>query len=121
MANQWNYDKESRRFKLASIFVPLAMETVGHFFYCFDDYTLHDKIRKCVGFSEPANANTLMNKVMPGLPANWTMNYLPFSFVTTLSFIYISIQVIVAMNIIEAYLYIQIFKTMKRYQMTSIY
>ena len=51
MANQWNYDKESRRFKLASIFVPLAMETVGHFFYCFDDYTLHEKIRKCASFS----------------------------------------------------------------------
>ena len=64
MANQWNYDNESRRFKFASIFVPLAMETVGYFFYCFDDQPLHDKIRKCVGFSEPTNANTSMKKVI---------------------------------------------------------
>ena len=119
IANQWNYENESRRFKFASILVPLAMETVGCFFYEFNDYTLHEKIRKCVGFSEHTNANTSMKEVLPGLPVNWTMNYLPFSLITTLSFIYISIQVIVAMNIIEAYFYVQIFKTMKRYQIAS--
>ena len=121
IANQWNYENESRRFKFASILVPLAMETVGCFFYEFNDYTLQEKIRKCVGFPERTNANTSMIEVLPGLPVNWTMNYLPFSLITALSFIYISIQVIVAMNIIEAYLYVQIFKTMKRYQIASIY
>ena len=114
-SNQWNYERAAKIFKLASIYVPIAMEAIGNLSHGFSQFAQLETIRECIGLPARLNTSNTSEQPLPGLLVNWTLNYLPVSLVTSMSYTYVIVSVIVSSNIVEAYFYLQIFKKMKRY------
>ena len=115
VSNQWNYERAAKVFKLASIFVPVVMEVIGSLTDGFNQFAEIEEIRDCTGYTDQLSTSNRSEEFMPGTLVNWTMNYVPLSLIKTIYYTYIVITVVVSMNIVEAYLYKQIFDTMKRY------
>ena len=113
-SNQWNYEKVSKWFQIASIVVPIAVEILGLFTITFEEFKSMGKIKECL--SSPETLNTIVNveQLTPSPFASVTLRYLSPSFVHVLFYIYTAITLIVFLNIGEVFLYFQIFRHMKR-------
>ena len=57
-----------------------------------------------------------LENLIPSASARWTRNYLPDYIADVMSVAYVAVSVAGAMNIIEAFLYLAIFRNMKRYR-----
>ena len=113
-ANQWDFEKVGKRFKLASIAVPVGMEIMLCFFKTNAfHYKITDKFRECVDSYEVANNITSVQVPRPTL-VQLTLNYAPETFVFAIEVFYTIITAIVALNLVEAFLYYRIFAQMKR-------
>ena len=113
-SNQWNYKKEAKWCKIASIVIPIAMEALGFFTHGFSQFEDIEEIRDCLALPRVSNSSIIQDHHVPSDGANWTMRYLPISLVHTLSYAYVTISAIVFMNITEAILYLFVFRKMKR-------
>ena len=112
-ANQWNFERIGRRFQIASIAIPVVMETICVFTSDLSEYTgSSDRFKDCVESYEGSNSTT-ENVRPPGF--DLTMRVLPEPLVLTISYIYTIITMITLFNIPEAFLYLKIFQSMKRY------
>ena len=115
-SNQWNYENVARRFKMASIGFPIAMEVWGYFFHGYSQFKDIPQIRDCLATSPDANISEAhLETWIPSGSARWTRNYLPDYIVDAMSYTYVAVSIAGSMNIIEAFLYLAIFRNMKRY------
>ena len=113
-SNQWNFEKVGKWFQIASIAIPISMETIGVFTDPYSQYSnSSDRFKDCIVFYEGSNVT---NNYEPPKPATveLTMHYLPDAFVMTIYYIYVAISMVVLFNITEAYLYFKIFRSIKR-------
>ena len=94
-ANQWNFETIGRLSQIGSIIVPALMSFLMNTTF---DFNL--LLNQC--------GNSERNIF------NLTRNYLPDSLVNAIGIISFSIQMIVFLNITEAFLYFKIFRTIKR-------
>jgi len=113
-SNQWNYKNAAKWFKIASIVVPIALEVLGSFTHGFTQLKDIEEIRDCLALPRVSNITLIQDHHVPSDAANWTMRYLPVSLVHALSYAYVTITAIVFMNITEAFLYLFVFRKMKR-------
>ena len=113
-ANQWDFENTGKRFQIASIAIPVAMQTIGVF---VDPLTLFtessDQFSECIAFYQGLNGTD--NVVIPR-PATLelTLHYLPAPLVLLIYYIYETISITVGFNIIEVFLYYQIFQSVNR-------
>ena len=115
-SNQWNYENVARRFKIASVGFPIAMEVWGYFFHGYSQFKDLPQFKDCLATSPDANLSAgALETLIPSASARWTRNYLPDYIADVMSFAYVAVSVAGAMNIIEAFLYLAIFRNMKRY------
>ena len=113
-ANQWNYDIVSKRSKIASLAVPMLMETVGVFTQSYGDFSSLEQVKECLSSLNAQNLTTTIDVFAPSPFFTLTSQYLPASLIKILSSMYLIITIIVFMNISEAFFYVQIFRNLKR-------
>ena len=117
-ANQWNFERIAKILKWTSIVIPMVMEVIGNFSVEYP-YQLWGNAKNCL--TSPNNSsNVLTVDDMKPAGVQLTLQYLPHSVVIAASYIYIIISGLVALNITESYLYIRIFRDMKRYLIREI-
>ena len=54
-SNQWNYEKVSKWFQIASIVVPILVEIFGLFTATLERFKSMGKIKECLSFTNPLN------------------------------------------------------------------
>ena len=110
-ANQWNFERTSRWFQIASISIPVVLETLYFFTSDFSEYsTLSDRFDDCLASFD---ASYTTKNVRPfGLELS--LSVLPLPLVLMLRYICLIITIIVACNASEVFLYINIFQSMQR-------
>jgi len=113
-SNQWNYEKVSKWFQRASIVVPIAVETLGFCTNPFEVFKSVGKINECLSFPKTLNTTADVEHLIPSPFVNLTLQYLPDTLVHVLFYIYMTITLVVVLNIGEVFLYFQIFRHMKR-------
>ena len=113
-SNQWDFEKTGKRFQIASISIPIAMETIGIFTQSFTELSKSsDRFEDCI--VSYAGSNSTSNVELPtSLLVRLTMQYLPEPLVLTIRYIYLTISVVILMNITEAFLYLKVFQSMRR-------
>ena len=114
-SNQWNYEKVSKGFQIASIVVPISLDTLGIFTITFDRLSSMGNIKECLSFPNPLNTTVDVEHLKQAPFADLTLQYLPASLVQALFYIHTTIQITVFLNIAESFLYFQIFRHMKRF------
>ena len=109
-SNQWNFDTVGRRFKIASIAVPLAICTV--IIFTFDPNLLGERFsfRDCATFYNLTNSE----KTFRPITVDFTMQYLPEPWVDILGITFFTIQAIAQLNVTEIFLYFMIFRNITR-------
>ena len=116
-SNQWNYKKVSNFFKIASITFPIMMEILSYFAVTnrFLDVQQVPKLKDCIASTQSLNSTTQSEILAYSDVVDWTMQQLPISFVMAVSYMYEIVSTVVWMNVMEAFLYLSIFRFMKRY------
>ena len=115
-SNQWNYENMARRFKIASVGFPMTMEVWGYFFHGYSQFKDIPQFKDCLATSPDANISAVaLETLIPSASARWSRHYLPGYIADAMSVAYVAVSVAGAMNIIEAFLYLAIFRNMKRY------
>ena len=114
----WEFSKVGRYFRIASIAIPVIMETIGTF--TTHEYPTHmNGYKDCLAFY--TGSNTTVNIHIPKSYAlSWTLQVIPERVVLVLYYIYRSITIVVYLNVPEGFLYFQIYKSVKRYMYNFI-
>ena len=113
-SNLWKFSKVSRNFRIASIAIPVIMETIGTFTNSYEYVPTFNGFKECIAFY--TGSNTTDNIQIPTqYPLVWTLQVIPESMVLVVHYIYLSIAVVVYLNLSEGFLYFQIYRCVKRY------
>ena len=114
-ANQWDFEKVGKRIQIASIAIPIAVESMGFFTNPMtgDFSDSIDGFKQCIAFYQGSNSTDNVEIPKPA-HVEWTMYYLPESLVLTIFYTYMAIFAIVGLNIPEAILYLKIFQCVRR-------
>ena len=109
-ANQWNFEDVGRRFQVASVTLPVANVIV--LMFTDDGFWLkqNNGFEECVSHY---NDSKIGDSVKPDL-VEWTLKYLPKPLVSALFYTAWTIVAVVYTNIIESFLYLKVFQTIKR-------
>jgi hypothetical protein len=113
----WEFSKVGRYFRIASIAIPVIMETIGAFtnlHALYDHAFFKNGFKDCIAFY--MGYNTTGNIQIPKpIPLAWTLQVIPENMVLVANCIYIFITIVVIMNVAEVFLYFQIYRSVKRY------
>jgi hypothetical protein len=115
-SNQWEFEKVGRFFQIASIAVPIAMESVGvltNYTPVDPEYTTQRTFTECIDFYQGLNSTNGINISKPS-SVEWTLNYVPESVVLGIYYAYNFITAVVFLNLIEGFCYIRIHQTISR-------
>ena len=120
-ANQWEFDKVGTWFKIASIAFPIGMEITHSIIYSFGETPLsHESLKigaetldGCADILPAANV-TYASSHQTVVNASSGLTPIIRIIFQILSYFYVIISVAVALNLIEAVLYCQIFSNIKR-------
>jgi len=109
-ANQWNFEDVGRRFQVASVTLPVANVIVVMF--TADGFWMKQKIgfEECVSHYNDSKIGDSVKSDM----VEWTLKYLPKPLVSALFYTAWTIVAVVYTNIIESFLYLKVFQTIKR-------
>ena len=113
-SNQWNYKTVSNFFKIISILFPIMMEIVSYVAVPFQLNNKSDELIDCLANSQGLNSTAQSELLAYSEVVDWTMQHLPISLVYVASFMYGILSSVVWLNITEAFLYLSIFRIMKR-------
>jgi hypothetical protein len=102
-----------RFFQIASIAVPIAMESIGIFTNSYPEYTTQPTFNECIAFNQGLNNTKGINISKPS-SVMWTMNYVPESVVLGIYYVYISITAVVWLNLTEGFCYFRIHQSISR-------
>ena len=97
-ANQWDFESVGKRFQIASISVPI-IHVIIHGHTMRPRYLL-DKANICSHLTSPLNT--------------FTMKFFPEPVVDTIAIISVIVVAFVYLNIVEGYLYVKMFQSIKR-------
>ena len=113
-ANNWNFEKVGKRVQIASIAVPLCIQLTKPFTTTYDDYyKTNDQFKSCVDSVLGTNSTIGLQIPKPILVQS-TLNYFPETFLSVVGFVYNIVTALVALNIIDTFLYYKIFRHIKR-------
>jgi hypothetical protein len=112
-SNQWEFEKVGRRFQIASIAIPIAMESVGVFTNSYSGLANFNEFNECVASYLGLNSTVGMDIPKPS-SVEWTMQYLPESLVLGIFYVYFFITVVISLNLTEAVLYFRINQSISR-------
>ena len=113
-ANQWDFERGAKVLRWTSIGIPLVMEIIGAFSVEYP-YAHLENAKNCLTSYD--NSSDIQNEEdLKPAGVQLTLQYLPQSLVTAISYIYIIITGLVLGNVTETFLYMKIFYCMKRYQ-----
>ena len=110
----WDFDKVGRKFQVAGALVPISMEVIRLF---SEEDILGMKtsarFRSCVAFNEGLNDTTGIVLPKPSAMA-LTLKVLPLEMVQMIYYIFIAISTLIFSNLVEGYMYMRIFQTIRR-------
>ena len=113
-ANNWNFEKVGKRFQIASIAVPLGMQLTCLFTTTYDYYyKTNDQFKSCVDSFLGTNS-TIGLQIPKPILVQFTLNYFPETCLTVVGYVYNVVTALVALNIIDTFLYHEMFKHIKR-------
>ena len=113
-ANQWDFERVGKRFQIASIAIPIGIETIGSLTGDGEYWSKSsDRFKDCIAFYQGLNSTDNVQLPVP-VTAELAMRYLPEPLVLTIYYIYMTITLVVILNITEAFLYFKIFQTIRR-------
>ena len=113
-SNQWDYEKMSKCFKITSIIFPITMEILSFFVQDLALLKQVSEIRDCLAVAQGLNITTHSELLTHSELVDWTMQHLPTSLVSLISYIDRIVGGLVALNVPDAFLYLSIFRSMKR-------
>ena len=110
--NQWSFKKVGKYFQMASIFIPVAICSVGAFTWHVSMIwiTKTQRFQNCVLVY---HATVDIESFKPAT-VEMTIKYLPEVFVQILDFACTIVNSIIYSNVIEVFLYLRIFQSVKR-------
>jgi hypothetical protein len=112
-SNQWEFEKVGRLFQIASIAVPIAIESVGVFTNSYPEYTTQPAFNECIDFYQGLNSTNGINISKPS-SVEWAMSYVPETVVHGFFYAYYFIAAVVCLNVIDGFCYIQIHRSISR-------
>ena len=110
-ANQWEFAKVGRLFRILGIAIPLCMETIGMFTQSVSWLTSQANFAECMASYQGLN-NT--EHIMIESWDKWTMNFVPEWIVFAVAHVVLFINLIVLLNVCEGFLYFAIYKSITR-------
>ena len=112
-AKKWDFMKVGKFFQLSSLAFPLVMELVGTFVDPYELYQGKPEFRECIASYQ--GLNSTQNLIIPdAYPRRWTMKYVPEPIALAVQTFHDTISIVVFLNIIESFFYLQIFKSIQR-------
>ena len=113
-ADKWKFEKVGRIFQVTSILWPILMEVIRLFSEeDFSGFRASEKFKRCVASNEDWNNTT--NIILPKPSAmGLTLKILPIESVEAIYYIFIGITAMIFSNLVEGYMYIKIYQSIKR-------
>ena len=109
-ANQLSFENVGRTFQISSIALPLLIKTVEAFFLDPNLIVSRDILAEC----EHSSKTMEVMKPFTVASIEWTLQYFSKPLTDTLSKICLGIEFVIYFNIIEVFLYVKIFGSIKR-------
>jgi hypothetical protein len=116
-SNQWNFEKIGRYFRISSIAIPVAIETIGLFVTTSAEYQTtfeRDVFKSCVVSLQDHNTTHNIQTPEPFFRA-LTLQVIPEWLILGVYSVYVCLTIAVFSNVIDGFLYFQIHRTIKRY------
>ena len=112
-ANRWDYERVGMIFKICSVVVPIVFGVMRLFTDNYNRYQTGENFESCIAFHLEYNSTS--NITIPtSYPYTWTLKYIPENILLGIDYALTGIDIIVSFNIAEAYLYLVIFRQIKR-------
>ena len=112
-AKLWDFEKVAKLFRIYSLVIPITIAFIGIFVDPHAIYQNKLEFKECI--SSYQGLNTTYNITIPDIyPRRWTLQYVPETVVFTIDIVFTFITMIVGLNVLEGFLYYQIFKSIKR-------
>ena len=116
-AHLWDFDKVGKIFQIVSVSFPVAMELIRVFteeeLFFTNGVKSTEKFLTCLAINENWNDTTTI--VPPqSVAAELTLKLLPRTILMTIYGIWLAITTLIYSNIVEGYLYVKIFQTIRR-------
>ena len=112
-SNQWEFTKVAKIFQKSSFFFPLALNVIELFTNSHPIFQNQSNFKECIAFYQGVNSTDNL-KMPEAVAVAWTMNYLPAWIISTVSYAVNFIQHIVLLNIVEGFLYLQMYRSITR-------
>ena len=122
-SNQWKFENVGRLFCIASFMVPFLVEAIGIFTSIYNEYQKmfpEQQMADCIARYLNVSSSTISIPYTP-YTLQLTKSVLPDSMIWVLWFIHASSTFLVFSNIVDAFLYMKIFLTIKRYLKSNDY
>ena len=112
-ANKWDYERVGKVFKIGSVVIPTILGAIRLFAHPNSAYQNGEKFENCIAFY--LGTNTTINMTIPNAyPYAWTLEYIPEKVLVGIDIAHRAIQLMVVLNIAEAFLYFAIYRQIKR-------
>ena len=110
--DKWDYEKVRKAFAISSIAVPIIFEIIGAVTSTYDEYTSLETYKDCILDYRGLNSTHILTPHMP-LLVRWFNVSVPL--VSWIFYPYFFIVAMVWLNVIDCFLYVAIYKSIKRY------
>ena len=112
-ANQWDFENVGTIFRISSVAIPFSIETIGVFVHTHQHYQEQDGFEECI--AEYSGLNNTENMLIPTpYPVAWTVKLIPELSINVINQIYEVVLVVVLSNIVECFLYFQIYRSIRK-------
>ena len=120
-ANRWEFDKVGKNFQLASIVIPTGMEIVH---LCTNSRDMHltkntlemgmAKFESCNNYFHGTNSTISPTSSNESIPNQHVQTLFSHNVAFVAYYFYVVVYAAITLNIVEGYLYIKIFRSIKR-------
>ena len=114
-ANQWEFEIVGRYFQIASIVIPVVIESIGVFIKdaYISLFTTQPEFIECIASHQGLNSTDGLDIPMPATQ-EWALMYVPESIIVGISYVYNIINLVVFLNVTEGFLYLRIYRCISR-------
>ena len=114
-ANQWEFENVGKWMAISSFAVPIALKTIIELTNDFTEFpfSVITRFNNCTDSYYQASNINFEHSIKP-IAVEWTLHYLPENFVRSIYYFGLTILTLVAYNVIEGFLYLQINRHVKR-------
>jgi len=116
-SNQWEFEKIGRYFRISSIAITVGVETVGLFVNSYPEHKINteqDVFKSCVASRQGHNTTVNIQIPEPYFRA-LTLQVVPEWIILGVYYVYFCLTIGVIINVIDGFLYFQIYRYIKRY------